>query len=177
VSNYITPPPPLVCFTQMEGRQSCMRCNGAGYEPCFCQKWSDGDVGCSACAKRWVLGRSFRAHMHTHVYIYKHTHTYTQGHTCTHTHTHTHHAHARTHLHTNICTHTLTHIYTHAHTHTHIHTNTHIHTHTHMQWVHEVPELRWWRNPDAGVSAFKNVSAVGVHACRRVAYWINAYFI
>jgi len=36
---------------QMEGRQSCMRCNGAGYEPCFCSKWSDGDVGCSACAR------------------------------------------------------------------------------------------------------------------------------
>eukprot|EP00983_Pelagomonas_calceolata_P112667 1159903-Pelagomonas_calceolata.AAC.12 len=35
----------------MEGRQSCMRCNGAGYEPCFCSKWSDGDVGCSACAR------------------------------------------------------------------------------------------------------------------------------
>ncbi|KAF5840309.1 hypothetical protein DUNSADRAFT_17153 [Dunaliella salina] len=36
---------------KMEGRQSCMRCNGAGYEPCFCTKWSDGDVGCSACAR------------------------------------------------------------------------------------------------------------------------------
>eukprot|EP00898_Chlorokybus_atmophyticus_P008661 jgi/Chlat1/8797/Chrsp90S08117 len=28
---------------------SCPRCNGSGREECFCNRWSDGDVGCSSC--------------------------------------------------------------------------------------------------------------------------------
>jgi hypothetical protein len=24
-------------------------CNGRGYEPCMCTRWSDGDAGCNSC--------------------------------------------------------------------------------------------------------------------------------
>lgn len=27
----------------------CGTCNGTGRVPCFCQRWSDGEVGCSGC--------------------------------------------------------------------------------------------------------------------------------
>ncbi|KAL6752711.1 hypothetical protein V8C86DRAFT_2748594 [Haematococcus lacustris] len=32
-------------------QQSCPRCNGSGYEPCACLRWSDGDrSGCATCS-------------------------------------------------------------------------------------------------------------------------------
>lgn len=31
--------------------EPCPRCNGVGYEPCICKRWSDGDSGCSSCSK------------------------------------------------------------------------------------------------------------------------------
>ncbi|GAQ91619.1 hypothetical protein KFL_008200030 [Klebsormidium nitens] len=47
----------LKSFLDWEERQReqadynrCPTCNGRGRVPCFCQRWSDGDVGCSTCA-------------------------------------------------------------------------------------------------------------------------------
>jgi len=34
---------------QQNRSEACPRCNGSGYEPCLCARWSDGDVGCSTC--------------------------------------------------------------------------------------------------------------------------------
>lgn len=33
----------------MERGDPCPACDGSGYEPCFCNRWSDGDVGCNSC--------------------------------------------------------------------------------------------------------------------------------
>lgn len=32
-----------------DGRQVCPRCHGTGVVECFCQRWSDNDVGCGTC--------------------------------------------------------------------------------------------------------------------------------
>ncbi|KAL6764639.1 stress related protein [Haematococcus lacustris] len=33
-------------------QQPCPRCNGSGYEPCACLRWSDGDSsGCATCSR------------------------------------------------------------------------------------------------------------------------------
>jgi hypothetical protein len=47
----------LKSFLDWEERQReqsdynrCPTCNGRGRVPCFCQRWSDGDVGCSTCS-------------------------------------------------------------------------------------------------------------------------------
>lgn len=34
---------------EYENQDPCARCNGTGLEPCFCTRWSDGDVGCPSC--------------------------------------------------------------------------------------------------------------------------------
>lgn len=34
---------------QSKSSQPCPRCDGAGYEPCLCSRWSDGDAGCRTC--------------------------------------------------------------------------------------------------------------------------------
>ncbi|KAJ7513803.1 hypothetical protein O6H91_23G015200 [Diphasiastrum complanatum] len=31
------------------GFPKCTRCNGTGRESCFCNRWSDNDVGCRTC--------------------------------------------------------------------------------------------------------------------------------
>jgi len=37
---------------QEEVGEACPRCSGRGFEPCMCQKWSDGDQsGCSSCSR------------------------------------------------------------------------------------------------------------------------------
>ncbi|KAI8463518.1 MAG: hypothetical protein J3K34DRAFT_443751 [Monoraphidium minutum] len=28
----------------------CPSCHGSGYQPCLCQRWSDGDTGCNSCS-------------------------------------------------------------------------------------------------------------------------------
>ncbi len=30
-------------------RRPCPACEGRGYEPCMCARWSDGDAGCGTC--------------------------------------------------------------------------------------------------------------------------------
>lgn len=32
------------------GKKECDTCEGTGYMTCFCDRWSDKDVGCGACA-------------------------------------------------------------------------------------------------------------------------------
>lgn len=32
-----------------ESQTECPTCNGTGFTDCFCQRWSDNDVGCSSC--------------------------------------------------------------------------------------------------------------------------------
>lgn len=34
-----------------EEREACPRCNGSGYEPCMCTRWSNDNMGCSSCRK------------------------------------------------------------------------------------------------------------------------------
>lgn len=37
----------------------CPSCGGSGVTPCFCTKWSDGDVGCSSCSRSgWTKCKS-----------------------------------------------------------------------------------------------------------------------
>lgn len=37
----------------------CPSCGGSGLQPCFCTKWSDGDVGCSSCSSSgWTKCKS-----------------------------------------------------------------------------------------------------------------------
>lgn len=31
-------------------RRTCPTCEGRGYEPCACTRWSDGDAGCRSCS-------------------------------------------------------------------------------------------------------------------------------
>lgn len=40
-------------------RRPCPSCGGSGLQPCFCTKWSDGDVGCSSCSSSgWTKCKS-----------------------------------------------------------------------------------------------------------------------
>lgn len=34
---------------ESSNRRPCPTCNGRGYEPCACTRWSDSDVGCNSC--------------------------------------------------------------------------------------------------------------------------------
>nr|GEY96446.1 protein SSUH2 homolog [Tanacetum cinerariifolium]GEY96449.1 protein SSUH2 homolog [Tanacetum cinerariifolium] len=39
----------------------CTRCNGSGRVSCLCNRWSDGDRGCGACAgSGWMVCSSCR---------------------------------------------------------------------------------------------------------------------
>lgn len=34
---------------EASNQRPCPSCNGSGYEPCLCNRWSDGDTGCNTC--------------------------------------------------------------------------------------------------------------------------------
>lgn len=40
---------PFLQKSNTEGQQICPKCHGSGVVECFCQRWSDNDVGCGTC--------------------------------------------------------------------------------------------------------------------------------
>lgn len=42
----------------LEEREACPQCNGSGYEPCVCTRWSSDGQGCASCSKGYMRCRA-----------------------------------------------------------------------------------------------------------------------